>query len=215
MKGGMDEAPSPASTDLHPIVRRAGRGRLPEWARADEGRRRHMGRVASLLEHWAEAREARERDRRTTRWRAAGFLHDALRDAPPDDLRRTLSQAEEGRIEEMATLPGALLHGPAAAVRLRREGVVDEELLRAVAFHTLGHPGLGELGVALYCADFLEPGRDFRNAWRGDLRDAFPHRARSVAREIARARVQHLLDEDRPVYPVTIRFWNRLVGGDR
>ncbi len=59
-----------------------------------------------------------------------------------------------------------LVHGPAAAALLVRDFAVDDPgLLEAVAFHTVGRPGMGELAVILYCADKLEEGRG-----RGDGR---------------------------------------------
>ncbi len=136
---------------LHPVVGRAARGELPAWAVVSKERRQHMERVADLLGSWAEELGLAEAEGR--RWRAVGYLHDALRDAPTRELRA-------GVPPKLADLPGRILHGPAAAERLRVEGVADGELLLAVAYHTLGHPALGTLGRALYAADFLEPGRD-------------------------------------------------------
>src|SRR5690606_8966546 len=57
--------------------------------------------------------------------------------------------------------PGGVLHGPAAAARLAEEGVTDEPLLTAVAWHTLGHPDLDLRGRCLYIADYIEPGRTY------------------------------------------------------
>ncbi len=93
---------------------------------------------------------------------------------------------------EFAELPGRLLHGPAAAARLAHEGVDDDDLLRAVAFHTLGHPELDTAGVALYAADFLEPGRASRADWRASLRRRMPDQLDEVAFEVASARAGHL-----------------------
>jgi HD superfamily phosphohydrolase YqeK len=84
------------------------------------------------------------------------------------------------------------LHGPAAAERLREEGVADEELLAAVAYHTIGDPSFGQLGRALYAADFLEPGRTFRAEWRAELRERVPAELDAVVLEVARARVAHV-----------------------
>ena len=189
----------------HPVVERAARGDLPPWADVGEKRRRHVERVAALLEDWAWAGRLEDDDR--TRWVAAGYLHDAVKEAQPDRLREILDGGPE------ADFPEPLLHGPAAAALLRADGVDDADLLLAVGYHTLGHPRLGPLGRALYAADFLEPGRDLRNAWRAELRARMPGELDAVVREILRARVQHLLDENRPVRPETMAFWNTLVRG--
>ena len=112
--------------------------------------------------------------------------------------------------DEFAELPGKLLHGPAAAGRLAREGVEDDGLLRAVAFHTLGHPGLDTAGVALYAADFLEPGRTVRAEWRASLRRRMPGELDEVALEVADARTKHLRELSASVRPETSAFLESL-----
>jgi len=187
---------------LHPLVAAAADGRLPEWAAAGPARREHMARVASLLDAWAEAADLSDEDR--LRWRAAGYLHDALRDAPPPSLRPLVAP-------DLAELPGALLHGPAASRRLRDEGVDDEELLDAVAFHTLGDPSLGPLGRALYAADFLEPGRRFQVEGRAELCALAPTDLARVAKEVVRLRIAHLVQKGMRLNDRTVAFWNALV----
>lgn len=108
--------------------------------------------------------------------------------------------------DEFAALPGKLLHGPAAAGRLAREGIGDDGLLRAVAFHTLGHPALDTAGVALYAADFLEPGRAVRAEWRASLRRRMPGKLDEVALEVAGARTKHLREISESVRPETTAF---------
>jgi HD superfamily phosphohydrolase YqeK len=192
-----------APEKLHALVLDAAEGRLPDWAVAGPERRAHMGRVASLLDAWAGELGLSHADR--VRWRAAGWLHDALRDEDAEVLRPLVS-------ERFRSLPGQILHGPAAAVRLAAEGVRDEELLGAVRFHTIGDAGLGVLGRALYAADFLEPGRKFLDEWRGELRARLPGELDAVLFEIVRARIGHLRERTTSVLPETMGFWNALAG---
>ena len=51
----------------------------------------------------------------------------------------------------LANLPARVLHGPAAAVRLRAEGVDDEPFLLAVAFHTIGTSATRYIGASRLC----------------------------------------------------------------
>lgn len=190
---------------LHPVVEAASRGELPRWAVASPARVAHMQRVADLLAAWSD--EAGLDADECRRWRAMGHLHDACKDAPAPLLRRWLG-------DEAAGIPDRVLHGPAAAHRLREEGVDDVELLRAVAWHTLGHPELGRAGMALYSADFLEPGRQLRDAWRAGLRERMPAELATVTREILRARIEHRLERNRAVHQLTLAFWNRLAHHD-
>lgn len=187
---------------LSGVVRDAARGELPSWSRASPRRREHIARVADLLAGWARALGLSEVDR--VRWAAAGWLHDALRDAPEAELRAILPAAFDD-------MHPALLHGPAAAHRL--SGEADEALLNAVRYHTLGHPGLDRLGRALYLADFLEPGRDFEVAWRAGLAARMPGEMDEVLAEVLAARLQHLLAARKPIRPETAAFWSAVVGG--
>lgn len=186
----------------HPIVAAAAEGRLPEWAVAEPERREHMARVAALLGTWAGALGLPPKT--ALRWRAVGHLHDVLRDERPETLRTRVPP-------DHRDLPDAVLHGPAAAERLRVEGVLDGEILRAVAYHTVGDPGFRTLGRALHAADFLEPGRTFRPEWRAELRARMPDELDGVLRAIVRARTAWLMESGCEVLPRTILFWNSLV----
>lgn len=187
---------------LPPVLTAAAEDRLPEWGRARESRLAHMKRVARLLEKWARSLGSPGEER--ARWHAAGFLHDAVRDGDPEELRSWVPP-------EFAGLPDDLIHGPAAAARLREEGVSDEDFLRAVSFHTVGHPDLGLLGRSLYAADFLEPGRKFRAGWRKELRERMPEDLGPVLVEVAKTRVGRLLERAQPIPRETWEFWNTIV----
>jgi len=117
-----------------------------------------MARVSKLLNQWSKARGESAKD--IQRWTALGYLHDMMREAKPKDLRKVVSGFPDD-------VPNAVLHGPAAATRLREEGVSrDQALLTAVDLHTLGSRDFDDMGRALYAADFLEPGRKFRPKFR-------------------------------------------------
>jgi HD superfamily phosphohydrolase YqeK len=161
-----------------------------------------MIRVSELMGRWA--LELGMDPAVVERWRATGLLHDALRDGDPEGLRKVVPAP-------FRDLPPSILHAPAAAERLRREGVEDEELLLAVAFHPLGHPRFGSLGRMLYAADFLEPGRSFRRRRREGLRRRMPRDAEAVVREVATMRICWLLEEGKPLHPIATTFWNSLV----
>ena len=190
--------------DLHPLVASAARGVLPDWTVAGKKRRAHMARVAELLREWGEVRGEDPLD--VERWCAAGYLHDALRDADPGQLRNAMSNP-------MDQLPGEVIHGPASADRLRRAGVRDEPLLTAISFHSLGSPDFDDIGKALYVADFLEPGRKLQPKWRGRLRDEMPESLDPVAQAVVGKRVQFLVKKRRPVPLETLGLWNVLARG--
>jgi len=191
---------------LHPIVSAAANGDLPDWAVYGEARYEHMRRVARLMKSWAKARGVKRHN--VKRWTAAGFLHDALRNERPSRLRIAVPP-------RFRRLAGPVLHGPAAAQKLRHEGVEDEKLLLAIEYHTLGSRHLTSLGRALYAADFLEPGRPRRVKWRRALRKRMPDELDAVVLEIISARLAHQLHRSRPVRPETVGMWNAMTRGKR
>ncbi|HET9065942.1 MAG TPA: HD domain-containing protein [Gemmatimonadales bacterium] len=167
---------------------------LPSWAIVTPKRLAHIERVVALLDHWAERLQLAPPERR--RWTAAGWLHDALRNATEDQLRSWTD--EPGHV--------SLLHGPAAAAQARADGITDEEVLQAVAWHTVGHAQWGPLGQALYAADFLEPGRPFLGDVRAALAARFPDDHDPVFREIVRLKLAHLGEKGTALHPLTEAF---------
>lgn len=186
---------------LHPIIYEAGtEQRPPDWAVMSPARLRHAQRVGTLLWNWADALGHDTSTR--IRWRAAGLLHDALKDEDVEVLRPLVEGAQGW--------PDPLIHGPACANRLRAAGIGDESLLRAIAFHTTGHPDLGALGQALYMADFLEPGRLASGRKRAGLRRRLPADWQAVLIEVATAKIGILIDAGIRISPATAGFWEAI-----
>jgi HD superfamily phosphohydrolase YqeK len=173
---------------------------LPEWAIVTPARRKHIERVAELAARWA--MEMRVPDTERHRWLRAVWLHDALRDAPEAELKRWAPDAPG---------PMGLRHGPASAARAKAEGEMDRGVLDAVRYHSIGLAEWDMVGRILYCADYLEPGRKHAREWREKLAQRLPSEPLPVIREVAMARVGHLVSSGRPILEPTVRFWNSLV----
>lgn len=172
---------------------------LPAWACVGEKRRAHIARVTALLAFWADRLGAAPEEARAMR--DAGMLHDALRDAPEGQLR-ALSGDHASPVE--------LLHGPAAAAVLAREGEPRTDVLEAIRWHTLGSPGWGRVGRALYMADFLEPGRKFAVADRAFLAMHAPHDFEGAFRQVVRMRLEWSLREGLELFPQAVALWNQV-----
>ena len=162
---------------------------LPPWAVVTPERRAHIERVVGLLDAWAAARRAPDAER--ARWLRAGWLHDALRDAPA---------ANE------------LAHGPMAAERAARAGETDRGVLDAVRYHSLGYAGWDDVGKMLYLADYLEPGRAFDREGRASLAARVPQGRDTVLQQVAAQRIARVIDGRWPLVRETVDFWNSLVG---
>ncbi len=162
---------------------------LPPWAVVAPERRAHIERVVELLDAWAAARRTPDAER--ARWLRAGWLHDALRDAPA---------ANE------------LAHGPMAAERAARAGETDRGVLDAVRYHSLGYAGWDDVGKMLYLADYLEPGRAFDREVRASLAARVPQDRDAALQQVAARRIARVIDGRWPLVRETVDFWNSLVG---
>ena len=172
---------------------------LPSWAQVGRKRRAHIGRVTALLSAWAAG--IRLDPSKANEWIDAGRLHDSLREASEEELRRITGDT---------TSPVGLLHGPAAAIRLAQEGEKRLSLLDAIRFHTVGSPKWDSTGKALYMADYLEPGRKFLHEDREFLASQVPHAFEGVFRQVVRFRLEWSIREGNYIYPETVALWNDL-----
>jgi HD superfamily phosphohydrolase YqeK len=173
---------------------------LPAWAVVSPERLEHIRRVAQLVARWAEQIGVPDSERH--RWLRAVWLHDALRDAPARELEQWAADTPG---------PPELRHGAASAARARAEGENDRGVLDAVRYHSLGLAEWDMVGRMLYCADYLDPGRPFDQERRARLADRLPSDPGEALREVARARLLHIVESGWPVLEPTRRFWNSLV----
>lgn len=173
---------------------------LPPWAEVSEKRRAHIERVTALLDEWAVALSLPADEARA--WHDAGRYHDALRDADEPLLRSLAGDLPDYSVE--------MLHGPAAAERMRHDGIRHGELLEAVRDHTVGSDRWGRLGRALYMADYLEPGRKFSRTDRAFLAAQVPRDFDATFRQVLRARLEWSLREGMRLYPQAVSLWNQV-----
>ena len=170
---------------------------LPSWAQVTERRKGHIMRVTGLLDEWATTLGVSQEERRA--WIDAGLFHDALKDASDAELRELVG--------DVAYEP-QMLHGPAAAARLEREGETRKGVLDAVRFHTIGYLDWDRTGRALYMADFLEPGRSFSRRDRAFLAQQVPSNFDGVFQQVVRAKLAWSLHEGHSLFPETVSLWN-------
>lgn len=89
----------------------------------------------------------------------AALLHDLFKQEPGDTLLKHISEGPFTLSEEDEAHP-QLWHGVAAASWAVNElEMHDEDVLQAVAHHTTGNSGLSSVGLVLFIADYIEPGR--------------------------------------------------------
>ncbi|EHC18163.1 bis(5'-nucleosyl)-tetraphosphatase (symmetrical) YqeK [Fischerella thermalis] len=89
----------------------------------------------------------------------AGLMHDLAKYFPSKKLLQ-MAELAGLEIDEVMVASPHLLHADVSAIIARESfGVQDEEVLQAIANHTLGRPGMSPLSCIVFLADTLEPGR--------------------------------------------------------
>lgn len=91
----------------------------------------------------------------------AGLLHDCARDKSDVELY-DMARTAGCCLSEVDLKVPALIHAPVGAYCARNYyEVEDDEILQAIAMHTVGGREMSKLAAIIYIADFIEPGRDF------------------------------------------------------
>ncbi len=94
----------------------------------------------------------------------AGLIHDCAKSLSKKEMVSYSNQVDIPVDKLMIDHP-ILLHAPLGAKIARDElGVTDEEILHAIASHSLGSKNMNKLDKILYIADSAEPNRDYPEA---------------------------------------------------
>lgn len=112
--------------------------------------------------------------------------------------------------ELMARYAPELLHSYVSADIARRKfAITDENLLKAVAAHTLGAEHMDTLAQILYVADAAGPDRKYKTA--AQIRALAFKDLRSAMVDATRMKLEHSLKASKWLAPEGNRTWNRLI----
>lgn len=133
----------------------------------------------------------------------AAWLHDYFREASEDELRQLAAEVDFA----LPDGPPVTWHGPLCAARMKQDFAVDDEdIERAVAYHTVGHPDMPLLARVLYVADAIEPTRAYNGV--ETLREtAYEDLTLALAR-IADDSIRYLLAQQRDIAWATVAMRN-------
>jgi len=143
------------------------------------------------------------------------YLHDIAKPFSKD--RQAVMARELGMSEaEIDSYPPAVLHGPLAALIVRKElGIEDAEIAQAIAAHSTGCAGMSGIGRVVFVADYIEESRIFPGA--DELRSHGHISLNELTIAILRRKLNYLIEHDKDIDPRAIDFWNELMNeaGDR
>jgi predicted HD superfamily hydrolase involved in NAD metabolism len=90
----------------------------------------------------------------------AAVWHDYAREWSCDQILTTVLQSNRWQPQNCELENPMLLHGAAAALELEKNiPYIDDDILLAIRWHTVGSVKMGRLGYIIYTADFIEESR--------------------------------------------------------
>jgi predicted HD superfamily hydrolase involved in NAD metabolism len=136
----------------------------------------------------------------------AAWLHDCAKEWPKSKMLASLKQSPF-HLDALEKEIPALWHPHAGAAAAYGEWKIrDPDILQAVRCHTLGNPLMGPLAQVLFVADFIEPGRRFkdvariRRVARSDLREGVLNKASLT--------MDFLFQKRMKIHPRLVETWN-------
>ncbi len=143
------------------------------------------------------------------RGRVAGLAHDLCKELPKK-TQAALGVSYKGAEPGSVLMADKVVHGPAAAVLMARDyALADEDVLEAIAVHTVGKPGMSDLATILYCADKLEPGRERLDSAHRERCLSLPLREMLLA--VVEGVVEWMRVQGKAVAPETLILYSTLV----
>jgi predicted HD superfamily hydrolase involved in NAD metabolism len=138
----------------------------------------------------------------------AAILHDVVKYWPVNDQAEIIR--EHGLSADLLDYDKELWHAHAGAFVAKRDyGIVDEEVLDAIRYHTTGRPNMALLEKVLCLADYIEPGRDFPGVH--NIREIAEHSVEMALLAAIDGTILFLLEKGKRVYPMTILTRNGLI----
>lgn len=136
----------------------------------------------------------------------AGLLHDVAKELSLEESLEKCKAYGVALDEYMLRAPKTI-HAPLGAEVLRNEwGISDEEILHAVAVHTLGDTEMSLLDKIIYMADYVEPNRTF-----GGVEELRELAFRSLDEAImvgASWTLTEIIEGGRTIHPISLKVYN-------
>lgn len=96
----------------------------------------------------------------------AGLVHDICKEAPKDEQLRMARECGMDFSDTEALIP-PLYHAPAGVYYCRSVlGIHDEEVLRAVRYHTIGNADMSPVEKIVFLADLISEDRSYKDVGR-------------------------------------------------
>lgn len=135
----------------------------------------------------------------------AAILHDYAKNWPSEKLKSYI--LDNGLPRELLDFDKELWHGPVGAHLFENQyGVVDQDILNAIRFHTTGRAEMSLVEMILYLADYIEPGRSFPGLQ--EVRQASEKNLKYACWLVARNTIMYLMKKNATIHPDSFYAYN-------
>ncbi len=133
----------------------------------------------------------------------AALLHDCAKNY--SDSKKLRQCHKYGiSLSENEKLNPDLVHAKIGAhVAYHRYDVRDDDVLKAISFHTTGRPGMSDLEKIIYIADYIEPGRKHHGRL-AKARELAGEQLDEALVMILEDTLTHLNSKNKPIDPATL-----------
>lgn len=102
-----------------------------------------------------------------------------------------------------------LWHGPVGAKLVeKRYGILDDDILSAIRYHTTGRAGMSRLELIIFVSDYIEPARSFPGV--DEVREVAKGNLESAAQLALKNSIIFLINKCTTIFPDTIHAYNEL-----
>jgi predicted HD superfamily hydrolase involved in NAD metabolism len=137
----------------------------------------------------------------------AGLMHDLAKYFSPEQLL-AMVQEKGMEIDEICATRPHLLHADVSAIVAQETfKVEDEEILSAIAQHTLGNSQMSKMSCIVFVADKLEPNRGDTPELNAMREATWENLYRGVY-QVCDLAIEKLIRKGRPIHPRTVATRN-------
>lgn len=141
----------------------------------------------------------------------AALLHDCAKDYPPE-MKRRFCKEFHVKVDDIMLSCIDLTHAFLGAEVAKREyGILDEEILDAIRYHTTGRKNMGIIEKIVFIADYIEPNRKTFDTLEEARNLAFEDIDKAMA-FILKSTIEYVNQRNRPLHPLSVEAFEYYSG---
>ncbi|TFE01086.1 bis(5'-nucleosyl)-tetraphosphatase (symmetrical) YqeK [Jeotgalibacillus salarius] len=135
----------------------------------------------------------------------AAALHDMAKFHDKEEMKDVIKSHSLN--PELLKFHHELWHAPVGAIFAKEKlGIVNEDILNAIKYHTTGRTGMSKLEKVIYIADYIEPGRTFSGV--ENVRAVAYNDLNEGMKTALKQSMLFLINKNQPVFPDTLASYN-------